>query len=94
MSIPGERPGPAETILVVEDEPKTGEYLKQGLTETGFVVDLSRDGVDGLHLALTEAYDLAVLDVMLPGIEGWQVLLPGRRWWLPLPSISNTTNPS
>ncbi|MFA7291310.1 MAG: heavy metal response regulator transcription factor [Rhodocyclaceae bacterium] len=61
-------------ILIVEDEPKTGDYLKQGLTEAGFVVDLSRDGFDGLHLALTEAYDLAILDVMLPGIEGWQVL--------------------
>lgn len=61
-------------ILVVEDEPKTGDYLKQGLTEAGFMVDLARDGLDGLHLALTEAYDLAVLDVMLPGIEGWQVL--------------------
>ena len=61
-------------ILVVEDEPKTGNYLKQGLTEAGFVIDLARDGVDGLHLALTDSYDLAVLDVMLPGIDGWQVL--------------------
>jgi two-component system copper resistance phosphate regulon response regulator CusR len=61
-------------ILVVEDEPKTGDYLKQGLSEAGFLVDLARDGLDGLHLALTEAYDLAVLDVMLPGIDGWQVL--------------------
>lgn len=61
-------------ILVVEDEPKTGDYLKQGLCEAGFVVDLARDGLDGLHLALTEAYDLAILDVMLPGIDGWQVL--------------------
>lgn len=61
-------------ILVVEDEAKTGDYLKQGLSEAGFVVDLARDGLDGLHLALTEAYDLAVLDVMLPGIDGWQVL--------------------
>ena len=61
-------------ILVVEDEPKTGDYLRQGLTEAGFVVDLARDGLDGLHLALTEAYDLAILDVMLPGIDGWQVL--------------------
>jgi two-component system copper resistance phosphate regulon response regulator CusR len=66
-------------ILVVEDEPKTGDYLKQGLTEAGFVVDLARDGIDGLHLALTEAYDLAVLDVMLPGIDGWQVLAGVRR---------------
>jgi two-component system copper resistance phosphate regulon response regulator CusR len=61
-------------ILVVEDEPKSGDYLKQGLTEAGFVVDLARDGLDGLHLALTETYELAILDVMLPGIDGWQVL--------------------
>ncbi len=61
-------------ILVVEDEDKTGAYLKQGLTEAGFVVDLATDGSDGLHLALTDAYDLAILDVMLPGIDGWQVL--------------------
>jgi len=46
-------------------EPKTGDYLKQGLTEAGFVVDLARDGLDGLHFALSEAYDLAILDVML-----------------------------
>ncbi len=61
-------------ILVVEDEPKTGTYLKQGLVEAGFVVDLAIDGADGLHLALTEDYDLAILDVMLPVIDGWQVL--------------------
>lgn len=61
-------------VLVVEDETKTGDYLRQGLSEAGFVVDLARDGLDGLHLALTEAFDLAILDVMLPGIDGWQVL--------------------
>ena len=61
-------------ILIVEDEKKTGEYLKQGLSEAGFVVDLVRDGVDGMHLALTEDYDLVVLDVMLPGMDGWGVL--------------------
>ncbi len=66
-------------ILVVEDEPKTGDYLRQGLMEAGFVVDLARDGLDGLHLALTEAYDLTILDVMLPGIDGWQVLQGIRR---------------
>ncbi len=66
-------------ILVVEDEAKTGDYLKQGLGEAGFVVDLARNGLDGLHLALTEAYDLAILDVMLPGIDGWQVLQGIRR---------------
>lgn len=61
-------------ILVVEDELKTGKYLKQGLVEAGFVVDLARNGEDGLHCALTEAYDLVILDVMLPGIDGWVVL--------------------
>jgi len=66
-------------ILVVEDQTKTGNYLKQGLTEAGFVVDLARTGEDGLHYALTEAYDLVVLDVMLPGIDGLAVLRGIRR---------------
>ncbi|MBX3646364.1 MAG: heavy metal response regulator transcription factor [Rhodocyclaceae bacterium] len=66
-------------ILVMEDEPKTGTYLKQGLTEAGFVVDLVANGLDGLHLALSEAFDLAVLDVMVPGVDGWQVLEGIRR---------------
>ncbi|MCC6657450.1 MAG: heavy metal response regulator transcription factor [Rhodocyclaceae bacterium] len=61
-------------ILIVEDEPKTGDYLKQGLTEAGFVADLARNGPDGLHLGLSEDYDLVVLDIMLPGLDGWQVL--------------------
>src|ERR1039458_10008896 len=60
-------------ILIVEDEQKTGDYLKQGLSEAGFVTDLARDGVDGLHLALTGDYDLGALDVMLGGVEGWRV---------------------
>lgn len=66
-------------ILIVEDEHKTGTYLKRGLTAAGFVVDCARDGVDGLHLALTDSYDLIVLDVMLPGIDGWEVLRTIRR---------------
>ena len=61
-------------ILIVEDEPKTGEYLRQGLSEAGFVVDLARDGLDGLHLAATGDYDLLVLDVMLPRMDGWAIL--------------------
>jgi two-component system copper resistance phosphate regulon response regulator CusR len=61
-------------ILVVEDEPKAGDYLQSGLTESGYVVDLARNGVDGLHLALEMQYDLIVLDVMLPQMDGWQVL--------------------
>ena len=61
-------------ILIVEDEPKTGSYLRQGLGEAGFVVDVMTTGVDGLHAALQGSYDLAILDVMLPGLDGWQVL--------------------
>jgi two-component system copper resistance phosphate regulon response regulator CusR len=61
-------------ILIVDDEPKTSDYLRQGLTEAGFVVDLARTGLDGHHLASTENYDLLILDVMLPDIDGWRIL--------------------
>jgi two-component system, OmpR family, copper resistance phosphate regulon response regulator CusR len=61
-------------ILVVEDEPKTGGYLRKGLTEAGFVVDLAVTGNDGLFQAREQDYDLIVLDVMLPGMDGWQVI--------------------
>ena len=61
-------------ILIVEDEAKTGDYLRQGLTEAGYAVELARNGTDGLHLALTGNHDLIVLDLMLPGLDGWQVL--------------------
>jgi len=70
---------PAMKILIVEDEPKTGDYLRQGLAEAGFVVDLARDGLDGLHLGLNGDYDLVVLDVMLPTLDGWGVLQTLRR---------------
>ena len=62
------------SILVIEDDPKTGDYLKKGLRESGYAVDLARTGSDGLHMALEHAYDLIVLDVMLPGIDGWEVM--------------------
>src|SRR5665811_1575063 len=74
-------------ILIVEDEQKTGDYLKQGLSEAGFVVDLARDGVDGLHLALSGDYDLVVLDVMLPRFDGWQVLREIRHQGKHLPVL-------
>ncbi|KRC22527.1 heavy metal response regulator transcription factor [Acidovorax sp. Root217] len=61
-------------ILVIEDDPKTGDYLKKGLRESGYSVDLSRTGTDGLRMALAHAYDLVVLDVSLPGIDGWQIM--------------------
>ncbi|MBL1433366.1 heavy metal response regulator transcription factor [Gammaproteobacteria bacterium AH-315-C21] len=66
-------------LLIVEDEVKTGEYLKQGLSEAGFVVDLTHNGLDGYHLAMTEPYDLFILDVMLPDVDGWQILKSLRK---------------
>jgi len=61
-------------ILIVEDEPKTGDYLRQGLREAGFVVDLVQDGLDGLHLGIEGDQDLIILDVMLPRMDGRGVL--------------------
>ncbi|WP_315139686.1 heavy metal response regulator transcription factor [Achromobacter marplatensis] len=65
-------------ILVIEDEPKLADYLKKGMSEQSHVVDLARDGVDGLHLALEGEYDLIVLDVMLPGVDGFGILASVR----------------
>lgn len=61
-------------VLVVEDEAKAGEYLRKGLSESGFVVDWARTGVDGLHMAQSAHYDIVILDVMLPEMDGWQVI--------------------
>jgi two-component system, OmpR family, copper resistance phosphate regulon response regulator CusR len=61
-------------ILVIEDETKTARFLRRGLAEAGFVVDVARDGEDGLNLALEMEFDLIVLDLMLPVLDGWQVL--------------------
>ena len=74
-------------ILIVEDEPKTGEYLRQGLSEAGYVADLVPHGTDGLHMALHGAYDLVILDVMLPGLNGWQVLQSLRERGLQMPVL-------
>lgn len=61
-------------ILVIEDEPKLAEYLHKGLSEQNHVVDLSHDGIDGCHLAIEGDYDVVILDVMLPGQDGFSVL--------------------
>jgi two-component system, OmpR family, copper resistance phosphate regulon response regulator CusR len=66
-------------VLIIEDEAKTAKFLKKGLGEAGFVVDLSHDGLDGLHRALEFQFDLVVLDIMLPGLDGWQILSRLRR---------------
>jgi two-component system copper resistance phosphate regulon response regulator CusR len=66
-------------ILVIEDEPKTALYLRKGLSEHGFVVDIVHHGTEGLHLAQTREYDAVLLDMMLPGRDGWSILSALRR---------------
>lgn len=61
-------------LLVVEDENKTADYVRQGLMEAGFMVDLARNGLDGRHMAMHESYDLILLDVMLPDVDGWHIV--------------------
>ena len=74
-------------ILIVEDEAKTGDYLKQGLAEAGFTADLVRNGLDGMHVALTGEHDLLILDVNLPGLDGWQLLRALRAAGRELPAL-------
>jgi len=66
-------------ILLVEDQPTAAAYLAQGLREAGMLVDVAHTGPDGLHLLLTQEYELAVLDIMLPGLDGWTILDTARR---------------
>jgi two-component system copper resistance phosphate regulon response regulator CusR len=61
-------------ILVIEDELKTAAYLRKGLEESGYAVDVANDGPQGLILAQEEEYDVIVLDVMLPGMDGWTIV--------------------
>tara|TARA_R110000764_G_scaffold40358_8_gene90176 strand:+ start:1617 stop:2291 length:675 start_codon:yes stop_codon:yes gene_type:complete len=66
-------------ILIIEDEIKTAEYLQQGLTECGYKVDRTADGLDGFHLAQQNDYDIVLLDANLPTMDGWEVLELIRR---------------
>ena len=61
-------------VLVIEDEAKIADYVKRGLSEAGYTVDVARDGIEGRYLALEGDYQLVVLDIMLPGIDGFGVL--------------------
>ena len=74
-------------LLIIEDEKKTAAYLRQGLTENGFVVDGCSQGIDGLHAALSTPYDLIILDVMLPGRDGWSIIKDLRAKHLETPVL-------
>ena len=74
-------------LLIVEDQAKTGQYLRQGLSEAGFTTELAADGITGQHLALPGDYSLLILDVMLPGRDGWQILQAVRSAGLDMPVL-------
>lgn len=61
-------------ILIIEDEIKSADYLQKGLTESGYQVEVAYNGIDGLHLARNSDFDLLILDVMLPGLDGWSFI--------------------
>jgi len=81
-------------LLVVEDDQKTGDYLNKGLSEAGFLVDLARNGLDGHHLAMTESFDLIILDVMLPDVDGWRIVRSLRESNLETPVLFLTSRDS
>lgn len=66
-------------LLIIDDEEQTTRYLSKGLREEGFVVDCIHDGVEGLYAAESSQYDLIVLDIMLPRLNGWDVLTAFRQ---------------
>jgi len=77
-------------ILLVEDERKTAQYLRKGLEESGFVVDVAFDGDEGLAVATSSEFDLLILDVMLPKRNGWSVLAELRRAGVGVPVLMLT----
>ncbi|MBV9276205.1 MAG: heavy metal response regulator transcription factor [Verrucomicrobia bacterium] len=74
-------------LLVIEDEQRTATHLQKGLRENGFVVDVAYDGVEGLQLARIGAYALIVLDVMLPSMDGWEILNQLRQAGVRIPVL-------
>ncbi|RME71632.1 MAG: DNA-binding response regulator, partial [Planctomycetota bacterium] len=74
-------------ILVVEDDATIAEFLAKGLREAGFAVDVAHDGLRGLRLASTEPYDAAVIDVMLPGLDGLSLVERLRERGFDLPVL-------
>ncbi|MGQ9499249.1 MAG: response regulator [Dissulfurimicrobium sp.] len=74
-------------ILVVEDDDKISSFIKSGLKQAGFAVDQAQDGDEGLYLALTEPYDVAVIDIMLPRLDGLSLIKQMRHKGVTTPVI-------
>jgi len=74
-------------LLLIEDDTKIASFVLKGLKAEGFAVDHARDGENGLHLAMTEPYDLAIVDIMLPKKDGFEIIAALRREKIHLPVI-------
>ena len=74
-------------ILVIEDDEKIGSFIKKGLREAGLTVDLAADGQDGLHLFLDNTYDAAVVDIMLPSLDGLSIIQRIRKRGITTPVL-------
>ncbi|MBI4293851.1 MAG: heavy metal response regulator transcription factor [Betaproteobacteria bacterium] len=81
-------------ILVVEDEQKTLAHVRKGLVENGFIVDVADNGTDGFHFASTGDYDLIMLDVVLPQVDGWTIVGALRASGKPTPVLFLTARDS
>ena len=84
---PREKEKPPMRILLVEDDEKIASFILGGLRQSGFAVDHAANGLDGLHLATTEPYAVAIIDVMLPGMDGLKVIEEVRRRKINTPII-------
>ena len=85
---------PPTRVLIIEDEAKTAAYLVKGLSESGYAVEVATDGEEGLRLASTSLFDLVLLDVMLPRLDGWVVMEHLREAHKDLPVIFLTARDS
>ena len=74
-------------ILLVEDDKTVSHFIEKGLKETNYIVDVAFDGEEGLHLALSQSYDIIILDIMLPKIDGWDLLKSIREGQVKTPVI-------
>lgn len=77
-------------VLLVEDDSGVSRFVKKGLKEEGYVVDAAFDGEEGLHLALSQTYDLIILDILLPEMNGYEVLRKIREKGVVIPVICLT----